>query len=238
MKTQNLLYARDIPINQHISVRIPLVGEILDDEDGYYELMSRFIATPIDYMVSLDDCGVDFTTIDDYTLFLGLFMGIREEDTSLILGDLDLSKFQYAISEQNGLPLLVDTENDIKIDKAIHNMIAATLRKIHNIKKDTRVPGNQEAKEYMIERARKKLMRNRNRKQDSQLESLIVAMVSTEQFKYDFAGTRELTIYQFNESVRQIIKKVEYDSVMYGVYSGTVNTKDLSPDDLNWLIHK
>jgi hypothetical protein len=62
-------------------------------------------------------------------------------------------------------------------------------------------------------------------------------MVNTEQFKYDFEGTRELSIYQFNESVQQIIKKTDYDNRMYGVYAGTVNPKELSKDDLNWLIH-
>ena len=90
----------------------------------------------------------------------------------------------------------------------------------------------------MIERARRKMRRNKNRIQNSQLESLIVAMVNTEQYKYDFEGTLELSIYQFNESVRQIIKKVDYDNKMYGIYAGTVNAKELSPDDLNWLIHK
>lgn len=48
----------------------------------------------------------------------------------------------------------------------------------------------------------------------------------------------ELSIYQFNESVRQIIKKIDYDNKMYGVYAGTVSAKDLSQDDLNWLTHK
>jgi hypothetical protein len=90
----------------------------------------------------------------------------------------------------------------------------------------------------MLERAKAKAKRNRNRKQDSQLESLIVALVNTEQYKYDFEGTRELSIYQFNESVRQVIKKVDYDNKMYGVYTGSISAKELSNDDLNWLTHK
>ena len=90
----------------------------------------------------------------------------------------------------------------------------------------------------MLRRAKEKMLRNKNRKQESQLESLIIAMVNTEQYKYDFEGTRELSIYQFNESVRQVIKKVDYDNRMYGVYAGTINVKELSQDDLNWLTHK
>lgn len=238
MVTKGRLYKRSLPVNQYISIYVPTVGEILENEDDYNDLVSRFTAMPIDFMVSLDDHGIDFSKIDEYTLFLYMFEGLKKRDTHLIFGDLDLSKFNYSISEQNGQPVLLDTEHDIRIDRAIHGLIADTLRNLHHLEKNNRKPGNEEARKFMIERARKKMRRNQNRIQNSQLESLIVAMVNTEQYKYDFEGTLELSIYQFNESVRQIIKKVDYDNRMYGIYAGTVNAKELSPDDLNWLIHK
>lgn len=238
MPTQNLLYKKQYPINDSISIVIPSVGQILDNEDGYYSLVSILTATPVDLMVQLDDAGIDFTSINEYELFLLMFDGLKSQNTSLVFGDLDLSKFKMAVNEQNGNIVLFDEEHDITIDRAIHSQIAGVLRKIHHLEKNRRKPANIEAKEYMLKRARDKMKRHRNRKEASQLESLIIAMVNTEQYKYDFEGTRELSIYQFNESVRQIIKKVDYDNRMYGVYAGTVNAKDLSQDDLNWLIHK
>jgi hypothetical protein len=90
----------------------------------------------------------------------------------------------------------------------------------------------------MIRRAREKARRHSNRQTDSQLESLIVALVNTEQYHYGFEGTRDLSIYQFNESVRQVIHKIDYDNRMHGVYSGTISAKDLSQDDLTWITHK
>lgn len=236
--TRNFLYNRNIPINDKIAVYVPDVGEILKCEDEYYSMVSLFTAMPVDYMVQLDDAGIDFTAINEWQMFLLLFNGLKSRDTHMVLGDLDLKKFEIGVNEQNGHVVLVDTENDIRIDRSIHGMIADALRKIHHLEKNRRKPANGDAKKYMLERARKKLKRRQNRVEDSQLESLIIAMVNTEQFKYDFEGTRELSIYQFNESVRQIIKKVDYDNRMYGIYAGTVNAKDLNPDDLNWLIHK
>lgn len=236
--TRNFLYRRMIPINDKIGVYVPYVGEILQCEDEYYAMVSLFTAMPIDYMVQLDDAGIDFTAINEWQMFLLFFSGLKTRDTSMILGNLDLSKFEVGINEQNGHVVLVDTEHDIRIDRALHGQIADTLRKIHHLEKNRRKPANGDAKKYMLERARKKLKRRQGRVEDSQLESLIIAMVNTEQFKYDFEGTLELSIYQFNESVRQIIKKVDYDNRMYGIYAGTVNAKDLNPDDLNWLIHK
>lgn len=238
MATQNLLYKHEYPINDSIRIIIPSVGEIIDNEDAYYGLVSVLTAMPVDMLVQLEDAGIDFTSINEYELFLLLFAGLKSQDTSLVFGDLDLSKFKMAVNEQNGNVVLLDEEHDIKIDRAIHGQIAGVLRKIHHLEKNNRKPANEEAKKFMLERARAKQKRRRNRKEDSQLESLIIAMVNTEQYKYDFEGTRELSIYQFNESVRQVIKKVDYDNRMYGVYAGTVNAKDLSQDDLNWLTHK
>lgn len=238
MPTLNLLYRRDYAINDYIKIKIPTVGEVIDHEDDYYSMVSILTAMPIDYMVPLDDVGIDFTTINDYELFLLLFSGMKEQDTSLIFGDLDLKKFEPAVNEKNGTMVLYDKENDIVIDRAIHDRVAAALRKINHLERNNRKPGNEEAKKYMLERARDKARRRKNRTHESQLEPLIIAMVNTEQYKYDFEGTRELSIYQFNESVRQVIKKDGYDKRMIGVYAGTVNAKELSQDDLNWLSHK
>lgn len=238
MSTLNLLYQRQYAINDSIKIVIPTVGEVIDNEEEYYSLVSLLTAMPIDLMVRLDEVGIDFTEINEYELFILLFEGMKNQDTHLVFGDLDLSKFEIMVSQQNGNIVLRDEDNDITIDRAVHGQIAGVLRKIHHLEKNRRKPANEEAKKYMMERARAKMRRNKNRKQDSQLEGLIIAMVNTEQYKYDFERTRELTIYQFNECVRQIIKKVDYDNRMHGIYAGTISAKDMSPDDLNWLTHK
>lgn len=237
MPTLNLLYQNAYDINDSIKIIIPTVGQILDNEDEYYGLVSIITAMPIDLMCELDDLGIDFSTINEWELFLMTFNGIKEQDTSLIFQDLDLSRFEPMVNQQNGQVVLRDEEADITIDRAIHAYISDVLRKIHHLEKNRRKPGNEEAKKYMIERARVKQSRKK-RKQDSQLESLIVAMVNTEQFKYNFNDVLDLTIYQFNESVRQIIRKTDYQNKMFGVYTGNISSKDLKPEDFDWLNHK
>lgn len=238
MATQSLLYQTDVPVNDWLRIRIPTVGEIIDQEDEYYGMVSIITAMPIDMMVQLDDIGIDFTDITEWDLFLLLFSHLAEQNTDLVFGDLSLKGFRPMINPQNGLVVLLDGTTGAYIDRAVHSRMASVLRKIHHLEKNRKKPGNDEAKAYMLERARTKMRRNRNRAQTSQLEELIVAMVNTEQFRYGYAEVRGLTIYQFNESVRQIIHKVDYDNRMHGVYAGTVSSKDLSQDDLNWLKHK
>ena len=232
------LYARSYPVNDHISITVPTVGQIWDREAEYYSLITSIIATPSDFMVQLDDVGIDFSKISSFELFLLLFNGMRSSDTTLVFGDLDLSKFKTAINGKNGKVVLVDQENDIVIDQAIHDQIRRVIRKINHLESTDKNPGNEEARKYMIERARIKQKRAARRPYKSQLEDLIVSMVNTEQYKYNYEETRDLTIYQFHASVYQIIKKINYDNTMIGCYAGTINAKELSQDQLNWLTSK
>ena len=236
MPTLNLLYRRSYPITDVISINVPTVREILEDEDDYYGLVSMFTAMPFDMMVQLDDAGIDFTTINAWELFVMLFPVIQMKDTSLILGDLDLKKFNIALNEEIGDVVLLDTENDIVIDRMVHDKIATTLRKIHHLEKNTKKPGNDAAKDYLLKRARAKMKRRKRMSEVSALESLIISVVNTEQFKYNYETVKDLTIYQFNESVYQIVRKVDYDNRMRGVYAGTIDVKALKQEDLTWLI--
>lgn len=236
---RNLLYARSCRVGKtKIEIVVPTVKQVLEDEEAYDSLISSILATPYEYMVQLYDLGIDFDAISSFDLFLMLFEGIKKADTSLVFGELDLSKFEYGVNKENNLPVLINTEQDIVIDKAVHYEICETIRQINHLKKTDKKPGNEEAKKYMIERARLKQKRAKNKPKKSQLEELIIALVNTEQFKYGYEGVLDLTIYQFNASVYQIIKKINYDNTMIGCYAGTISAKELNQDQLNWLTSK
>ena len=123
----------------------------------------------------------------------------------------------------------------IVIDKLIHSQIANTVRLINGMKKNTIKSGNEENTKYQIEKERKKLKRNRKKKQESQLDPLILALVNTEEFKYNFNQVKELTIYQFNKCYSQIQTKKNYDNTMNGVYSGTLDTEKVDKKNLTWI---
>ena len=65
---KSLLNSSALPITPQIELYIPTVGEILEDEKYYYNLVFSLCATPSDYMVQLDDAGIDYTKITDYEL--------------------------------------------------------------------------------------------------------------------------------------------------------------------------
>ncbi len=227
---KSLLNLSSVTIAPNLSVRIPTVGEILEDEDTYYSIVSSLTASPFQYMVQLDDLGIDFTTITDYELFKMLFPMYARSDLSMLFGDLDISDFMVC-QNKNQQEFIYSPGNHIEINEKVYNDLADTIRKINLLKKVTSKPGNESARKYLLEKERKKQQRNAGKKQDPYLEKLVIALVNTSEFPYDYDSCMDLSIYRFNQSFKQIQHKIMFDNTMIGVYAGTVDTSKLSNRD-------
>ena len=110
---QSFLKLSKVPITPQISIKIPTVGEVLDDEQTYYSLTSSLTAAPFSYMVQLDDMGIDYTTINEWELFMLIFRGYAHQQKQLLLRIIqDTKKDVSRLSKQElvdwimGLPEL------------------------------------------------------------------------------------------------------------------------------------
>ena len=233
---KSLLKLSSIDIVPKLSVRIPTVGEILEDEDSYYNITSSLTASPFQYMVQLDDMGIDYTTITDYELFMMLFPMYAKSDLSIVFGDLDTSDFDVYINQQDDTKFIYSPKNNIIIDELIYNDLTDTIRKINLFEKVKSKPGNESAKKYLLEKERKKQKRNAKKKHEPYLEKLVIALVNTSEFPYNYDSCMDLSIYKFNQSLKQIQHKIAFDNTMVGVYVGTVDTsKMINKDILSWI---
>ena len=231
-----MLYQTEYKINDKIKIRIPTVGEIVDNEDSYEEVVSLIVSTPYDMMVLLDDNGIDFTQINSWDLFCYLFGHIQKMDMTLVFGDLDLTKLRIAIHREHGQRVIIDEDENVVFDQLIHDQVAKTLRRILFLKENNKTAGNEDAKDYLLKKARKKLQRNKRKpKKESSLQKLIISLVNTSEFSYTYASVRDITIYQFYCSLHQISHKIHFDNTMIGYYAGTVKLTDIDPNATNWL---
>lgn len=222
-------------LDSKLSVRIPTVREILEDEFTYYSIISSLTASPFQYMVQLDDMGIDFTTISDYELFKMLFLIYTKSDLSILFGDLDMSDFSMYIGKNNDTFIYSPNKN-IEINEKVYNDLVDTIRKINLLEKVKYKPGNESARKYLLEKERKKQKRNAKKKQEPYLERLVIALVNTSEFPYDYDSCMDLSIYRFNQSFKQIQHKIAFDNTMVGVYAGTVDTSKLGNKDiLSWI---
>lgn len=234
----NLLKVNEYKVNDKISVHVPTVDEIFDFGDQkYYSTVQTLVATPFDLMVELDDIGIDYESITDYQLFVLMMesIAINEDDTTIFFGNLNLKNFQEAVNPKNGEKVLWDKNNDIVIDQMIALEICNAIRKIHFWEAPVGRAGNAEAKRYLIERKRKTKQRLAKKPYKSFLESMIISLVNTEEFPYNYETVMELSVYKLNASWRQIQKKKHWEQTMNGVYFGTVDTTKINLEKINWL---
>lgn len=228
-----------IPIpDTQLSIRIPTVGEILEDEQNYYNIISSLTASPYQYMVQLNDVfHIDYTTITDYDLFMMLFSVYLKSDLSIVFGDLNISDFK--IKTDNQQDILISPSSGIEINEKVYNDLANIIRKINLLEKVNYKPGNESAKKYLLEKERKKQKRNAKKPYEPYLEKIVIALVNTSEFPYDYDSCMDLSIYRFNQSFKQIQHKIAFDKTMIGVYAGTVDTSKLSNKDaLTWIPNK
>lgn len=221
-----------------LTIRIPTVGEVLEDEFTYYNIASSLTASPFQYMVQLDDMGIDFTTITDYELFKMLFLMHTSSDMSILFGNLDMSDFGM-YKNKNEEIFIYSPKNQIEINEKVYNDLVGIIRKINLFEKVKYKPGNETARKYLLEKERKKQRRNIHKKQEPYLEKLVIALVNTSEFPYDYDSCMDLSIYRFNQSFKQIQHKIAFDNTMIGVYAGTVDVSRLSDKDtLSWIPNK
>ena len=234
-----LLNATSVEIVPNLFLRIPTVGEILEDEDKYYGIVSSLTASPFQYMVQLDDMGIDYTQITDYQLFMMLFPMYAQSDLSLIFGDLDTSDFNVYINQDDDSQVIYSPSNNIVIDELVYNDLSDMIRKINLFEKVKSKPGNESARKYLLEKERKKQRRNAKKPRFPYLEKMVIALVNTSEFPYNYETCMDLSIYKFNQSLQQIQRKIAFDNTMVGVYAGTVDTSKMTDKDaLSWIPNK
>ena len=130
---KSLLKLSSVDILPNLSIRIPTVEEILEDEFSYYNIILSLTASPFQYMVQLDNIGIDFTTISDYQLFMMLFTVYAKSDLSIIFGDLDTSDF--IVQGEGNCEFLFSHKNKLEINEDVYHNIVNTIRKINLLEK-------------------------------------------------------------------------------------------------------
>lgn len=241
MGSNSLLNKQSVEVTDQITLRIPTVGEILDNENAYFSLISIMTSTPFQYMVQLDDLGIDYTEITDYQMFQLFFPVYAQGDISIIFGDLDLKDIGLYHDHTTNLDVLYSPKSDIKIDEFVYYQMARLMRQVNCIKYDRKKPKGEHTKKYLLEKERRHLknmerMKKRKEFEQSEFEKLIVALVNNVHFKYDYDTIRDLSIYNFYQSFQQIQHEINFNNVMRGVYAGTIDTSKLQDRTvLSWI---
>lgn len=231
------MYFREpLKLNDKITLYQPTVGDIVEfGEKEYYSMVHTLSCIPSDMKSQLEDMGIDYMEISDYELFIMLTRGLKQEDTRLLLGDLDLSKFNIYEDTNVKDIVLYDEENDIRIDRLMYMKIAEYVRKLHGIKPKIEKAANKTTKRILIQLDRERIAKAQKEGYKSQLKPLISAMMRYPGFKYKSTELKECGLYEFMDTIQGAQIYVSSTALLQGSYSGMIDTSKINKKEFNWL---
>lgn len=228
----------DYKVNDGIFMVSPTIGDIIEfGESEYFAAVHYLTCIPSDMISTLWDMKIDWEQIDDFELFIMLTRGLTKENLKLIFTDLDLSKMEIKVNEENGEIVLRNEETNQTIDKLAYSKIVEYLRKIHGLKPKPKRAANKNTKEFLIEldRQDKRKAAKDAEKQGSQLIPLISAMMRYPGFKYKSNELKDCTLYEFMDTVRGASIYISSTSLLQGSYSGFCDTSKIDKKNFDWM---
>lgn len=229
-----LYFGDDYIINDYIKIHQPRIGELVDyGEQQYFSTIYTLTAIPSDMKSQLDDMGLDWVEVEDFELFLMLSQTLTPDRTSILLGDLNLSKMKPFRNNQNGEIVLADKETGVVIDKMIYLRIVNYLRKLHNIKPKIEKPANKRTRQILIEEDRQRILHAKDKPFKSYLLPLISAVKVRQGYTKDYV--RNMGFYELFDDLNRLQIIVNSDALLKGMYSGMIDTKKINKSELNWL---
>lgn len=233
---------KDYRINDYITIRQPSLGEICEyGEKEYYNMIYSLCSVGADLKWQLDDIGIDYTKVSDFELFCSvLARGFPKEKTCILFGGvIDFAQMEIRFNtnlQENVLVQFLDNGTCLQIDKYVYASIVGVLRKMHRIKRNDELPGNETTRQILIEDARAEYEENRNRPARSYLLPLVSAMVNSEGFKRDDITVFDMKIYAFMDSVARIGRIKNAELLLSSGYSGFgIDLKKIDKREINWL---
>lgn len=227
----SLLGRKTYKVSDKVTINIPTVrlarGENIEEENEFWSEVSLFTISPDDMVVELTDCGIDFSTIDEYELFM-LMYSLQKKDkieknskdllfVEFNLWELDLVKNGYEF-------VLADNNGDVVIDKSAYYELSDLLAFITGHEKPKRKKfGTKQAKKRWIDKerrkkeiAKEKLKRSKqsDRASGSMLDGIILRLVCNANFPYNFETINDVTLFDLIYSLKQIEKDISVSDLM------------------------
>jgi hypothetical protein len=222
-----LIYkGQDYKISDGITIHQPNLDEISRyGEREYYQMIYSLTSVGADLKWQLSEIGVDYTKISDFELFYGLLIkGYTKEQTSIIFGDLDFTKFESYINQLNDeivLAQVVENEKEIKYKETVIKKLNKFQKLLYKIFK---LETTYEVEKIKIEVEKQEII------MDSYTYLLIV------EYLRKMHGLKRNNQLPANESTKQILiddakdeyllnKDKEYHSQLLNLISSMVNSE-------------
>lgn len=235
-----LLKGEPYQITDLVSINNPTIGAITQfGEERYWNLLTRLCATSFDYRLLLEESGVDYLDIDDWTMFMNTRLAFNYEETKVLIPNIDFSRLDIYEETSTGKKVMANKNGEIIITEPIYLKMVDFIRSCHGFERNFKIPGNKAARKVYMREAREARDFAGKKEFESYLEPLISALCNVEGFKYNFDTVWDLNIYTFMDATRRIQKIKGADHLASGLYSGMLDVSKMNKaqinKDLNWM---
>lgn len=236
----------DFELNEHIKIHQPSIEDIVrypGGEECFLFNLYVFCGNTTHFRVVLWDNGVDWNKITDFQLFADMVTKIPVEQTKIIFGDLDFTKFRRIIKgpteEHPDIEvheIMYDPINDIEITEFTYLRMRNYLRHMFNIFPKIEVGiKKKRLKREIIEYDRKLAERNAKKSSGSYYLPMISFCLNHPGFKYNKTQLRDVGIVEFMDSVQRLSVIEDAIATLRGAKSGFVDATKISPESFNFM---
>lgn len=231
-----LISGRPIEICDGITLLQPTLGDIRDfGEEKFYNTFWTFCSAPWDMPSILDDAGINFMKITEWEFFNNIVTGLSVEQTRLIFGELDFTKFKLMKrTQEDGAEDIVLYNGKLIIDEKLYKEFISYVKAMIGFEHSGKKAGNEATRRILIEEDRKQRKRKAKKDYESVLFNGIISLVNTEEFKYDYQTIWGITLFQFTKSLIQIQGKKSACALLQGSMSGFCDTSSIPQKDFQW----
>ncbi len=261
----------NLQINSEISFKHPVLQEVIDidkdhlglySENMYYSMVNVFLTDPYDYMVFLDDKGIDYETVKPFDVFCMLFKDYieklqtmateySEEQLMVILeNNIYFSAFKFFLGiesffiakDQNGESAIGYGENQFLMNSDIYDCITEFVRKINGIPDSEKIyPEDEWAKQILIEDEREKIKKRTKKREKGEEETnkdrlgnLISSLTWSCNGGITPFNRNQLHMYDLIDGINRTDKLLHYRNTMIGYYSGCIEKKHINFNEVHW----
>lgn len=226
----------------------------------YWQYVQILLSDPYSNMVMLDDMGKNYLKVSPYEVFVWQWDNCIKsyQENEQIYNAYGLNPLQnitkalsFFIKEEHsfskniykdGTACFFDINNPVcQINKEIFKFIHEWVKAINHIEYTNRInPADENARRILIEDMRdeikKKKRKGNSENEDSDfLGNMLSAVSFCENGSITPFNINNCKIYWINESLSINSKKNYTDHILDGIYHGTINSKDISKKELDWM---
>jgi len=100
-------------------------------------------------------------------------------------------------------------------------------------------PANESVRKMLLEDKREELERLKKKssaeKKDNDYIGTSVDIICYGDSSINYLNVEQYKIYQLLKSVKMKTKRISYDQIMNGIYSGTIDSTKINKSDLTWI---